>query len=70
MVVGCEPFTAAASSIPLYQNYGIATIDCIERPLGRLDLPFALRGGADAVDYGLKPTASRRIPVSLEEMPS
>jgi hypothetical protein len=69
-VVGCEPFTAAISSIPDYQGFGIPTVDCIERPLGRLDLPFALRGGADAVDYGLKPTASRKIPVSLEETPS
>ncbi|MDQ2798435.1 MAG: copper transporter [Armatimonadota bacterium] len=63
-LVGCEPFTAASSSIPAYQNAGIATVDCIDLPLGQLALPFALRG--DAGDYGLKPTAKTPLPDSLE----
>lgn len=64
-VVGCEPLTAAVSFIPTYQKAGIATIDCIDLPLGQLALPFALRGERD--DFGLKPTARRILPAALEE---
>jgi hypothetical protein len=66
VIVGCEPFTAAVSFMPTYQSAHIATVDCIDRSLGQLDLPFALRGGQDTDDYGLKPTARRQIPASLE----
>ncbi len=59
LVVGCEPFTAAVSSIPGYQAAGIATVDCIDLPLGQIALPFALRG--EAGDYGLKPTARQQL---------
>jgi len=59
-VVGCEPYIAAASSIPAYQTAGIATVDCIDLPLGQIALPFALRG--DMGDYGLKPTARLQLP--------
>ena len=58
--VGCEPFEAASSSIPAYQSAGIATVDCIDLPLGKLALPLALRG--DKGDYGLKPTAKQPLP--------
>ena len=63
-VVGCEPSAAAASSIPVYQTAGIATVDCVDLPLGQIALPFALRG--EAGDYGIKPTAKQRLPDSLE----
>lgn len=63
-VVGCEPFSAVSSSISAYQDAGIATVDCIDLPLGQLALPFALRG--DLGDYGLKPTAKKPLPDSLE----
>jgi len=59
-VVGCEPYQAAASSVPAYQAAGIASVDCIDQPLGQIALPFALRG--DAGDYGLKPTARQVLP--------
>ncbi len=62
-VAGCEPFTAVASSIPAYQAAGIATIDCVDLPLGQIALPFALRG--ERGDYGIKPTAKQRLPDSL-----
>lgn len=62
-VVGCEPFGAAVSSIPTYQSAGIATVDCVDLPLGQLALPFALHG--DAGDYGLKPTARQQLPAML-----
>lgn len=62
-LVGCEPSTAASSSISTYQNAGIATVDCIDLPLGQLALPLALRG--EKGDYGLKPTARQPLPDSL-----
>ena len=62
-LVGCEPFGAAASSIPTYQSAGIATVDCVDLPLGQLALPFALRG--EKGDYGLKATAKQPLPDSL-----
>jgi len=66
-VVGCEPVDALVSSIPNFQKEQIATVDCIDQPLGQLDLPFALRGGLDHADYGVKSTAGRELPASLEE---
>ena len=63
-VVGCEPYLAAASSVPAYQSAGIATVDCVDLPLGQIALPFALRG--ETGDYGIKPTAKQRLPDSLE----
>ena len=62
-VAGCEPSGAASSAIPAYQTAGIATVDCIDLPLGQIALPFALRG--EAGDYGIKPTAKQRLPDSL-----
>ena len=62
-VVGCEPYSAAASSVPAYQSAGIATVDCIDLPLGQIALPLALCG--ETGDYGLKPTAKLRLPDSL-----
>lgn len=70
VIVGCEPFDAAVSFIPAYQSAGIATVDCIDRPLGQLALPFALRGGPNTDDYGLKPTAKRLVPITLEAQTS
>ena len=66
VLVGCEPLGAGASFVPAYQGAQIATVDCIDRPEGQLALPFALLGGADTDDYGLKPTAKRLLPASLE----
>ena len=63
VMAGCEPSSAAASSIPVYQAAGIATVDCIDLPLGQIALPFALRG--EPGDYGVKPTAKKKLPDSL-----
>jgi len=65
-LVGCEEYGADISSMPAFQQAGISTVDCIDRPLGMLALPFALLGGADTGDYGLKATAQRQVPPSLE----
>jgi len=61
-LVGCEEYGADTSSMPAFQQSGISTVDCIDRPLGKLALPFALLGGANAGDYGLKATAQDQIP--------
>ena len=63
-VVGCEPYSAAASSIPAFQAAGISTVDCVDLPLGQIALPLALRG--DKGDFGLKPTASQTVPILPE----
>ncbi len=65
-LVGCEPYAADVSSVGAFQQAQISTVDCIDRPLGQLALPFALRGGADMGDYGLKATAQSQLPPSLE----
>lgn len=62
-IVGCEPYAAISSSVAAYQSAGIATVDCIDLPLGQIALPFALRG--ETGDYGLKATAKQRLPDSL-----
>ena len=62
-IVGCEPLNAAVSVMQAYQDEGLATVDCVDQPLGQLALPFALSGEADS--YGLKPTAARLVPASL-----
>lgn len=65
-LVGCEDYGADTSSMPAFQQAGISTVDCIDRPLGKLALPFALLGGANEGDYGLKATARYQTPPSLE----
>ena len=70
-IVGCEPFDVGVSSIKTYQKYGLTTIDCVDRSVGQLDLPFTLRSDAgDRADYGLKPTATRQLPPVLEDQSS
>ena len=66
-VVGCESGAAISSSVPVYQQEGIASVDCIDEPLGALDLAYALHG--EAASYGVKPSAQRLIPASLEKPP-
>ncbi len=63
-VAGCEPFTAAVSSIPAFQAAGISTVDCVDLPLGQIALPLVLHG--DRGDFGLKPTADRTLPALPE----
>jgi len=64
VVVGCEPETALTSSIASFQKADIATVDCIDHSMGRLDLIYALAG--ERGDYGWKATASRLLPPSID----
>ena len=63
-VIGCEPYTAAVSSVPAFQAAGIPTVDCVDLPLGQIALPLAVQ--SDKGDYGLKPTASQTLPTLAE----
>lgn len=63
-VVGCEPTNAAVSSIPTYQTGRVSTVDNVDRAAGQMALGFALSG--DKGDYGIKSTADRFLPRSLE----
>jgi hypothetical protein len=63
-VVGVESLGADLSFMRIYQSGGLATIDNIDRAAGQIALPFALRGEKAA--YGMKPTADRVLPLSLE----
>lgn len=66
-VVGVEPFGAEISFIRTYQSEGITTVDCIDRAAGKIALPFALMG--EKGNYGMKPTADRVLPASLDQVP-
>jgi hypothetical protein len=63
-VVGCEPREVDTSSIPIYEEEGIGSVDCIDEPLGVLDIVYALHGETAA--YGIKPGSRLLAPASLE----
>jgi hypothetical protein len=63
-IVGCETYDAVKSSLPDFTAAGISSVDCIDLPLGALDLPYALRDNG-SVSYGLKSTASARTPAEI-----
>ena len=62
-VVGCENSDAAYSSLPNYLKANISSVDCIDLPIGALDLPYALAGEHGA--YGIKSQSSLLLPKSL-----
>jgi hypothetical protein len=62
-VVGCEPYAAVTSSIPLFQQEGISAVDCIDDPIGALDIVYALRG--ETGTYGLKQGNRLLLPAPL-----
>lgn len=67
-IVGCETLTSASSFIPSYQESGVATVDCVDMALGKVDLVFACLGGTEKADYGMKSTATRQLPETLQNM--
>ncbi len=62
--VGCEPSFAKVSTIPNFQRERISTVDNIDRSAGQISLVCALAG--EKGDYGIRPTASRYMPKSIE----
>jgi hypothetical protein len=65
-VVGCEPYDAEQSSMPTYATARIPSVDCIDLPIGELDLTYALLVH-DATAYGVKTTATRLVPEAIDE---
>jgi hypothetical protein len=65
-VVGCETSDAEASSMSNFTNAGISTVDCIDLPIGALDLPYALRDRETVADYGVKSTSTRLVPTEFD----
>jgi hypothetical protein len=64
-IVGVEETTATSSSIAVFQKEDISSVDCIDRPVGQLDLIYALlreKGG-----YGVLPSAEKLTPETLTE---
>jgi hypothetical protein len=68
-VVGVEPSRVEQSAIPVFQRYGLSTVDGIETELGQLALVLLL-GGADPGDYGVRDTAKSGILPPIEPLPA
>ncbi len=60
-VVGVESSKAKISYMEPYQKYSMTTVDNIDMSLGQISLVLAMAG--DPGDYGIKPTATRFMPV-------
>ncbi len=67
-VVGVEPTRVEQSAIPVFQQYGLSTVDGIDEELGQLGLVLLL-GGGDPGDYGIRDTAEDGILPPIEPLP-
>jgi hypothetical protein len=67
-VVGVEPSRVEQSAIPVFQRYGLSTVDGVDEELGQL-ATILLLAGADAGDYGLRDTAEDGILPPIEPLP-
>ena len=68
-VVGVEPTRVEQSAIPVFQRYGLSTVDGIDDELGRLALVLLL-AGAEPGDYGIRDTADDGILPPIEPLPA
>lgn len=59
--VGVETTTGATSAVDAYSRAGLASVDDLDKPAGRLALVLVL-AGAPAAQYGLKPSADQALP--------
>lgn len=67
-VVGVEPTRVEQSAIPVFQRYGLSTVDGIDEELGQLGLVLLL-GEANPGDYGIRDTAEDGILPPIEPLP-
>jgi hypothetical protein len=65
--VGVEPTRVEQSAIPVFQRYGLSTVDGVDDELGQLAL-ILLLGGANPGDYGVRDTADGILP-PIEPLP-
>ena len=68
-VVGVELARVEQSAIPVFQRYGLSTVDGIDTEPGQLALVLLL-GGADPGDYGIRDTATSGILPPIEPLPT
>ena len=68
-VVGVEPARVEQSAIPVFQRYGLSTVDGVDDELGKLALILLLAGG-DRGDYGVRDTAEDGILPPIEPLPA
>lgn len=64
-VVGVEPTRVEQSAIPVFQRYGLSTVDGIDEELGQL-ATILLLAGAEPGDYGVRDTAEDGILPPIE----
>lgn len=65
VIVGCEGATSVGSYISAWHKTGIATVDNVDSAIGQIELICAL--GGEKAQFGVKDTADRLIPQSLEK---
>jgi hypothetical protein len=68
-VVGVEPARVEQSAIPVFQRYGLSTVDGIDTEPGQLALVLLL-GDADPGDYGVRDTATSGLLPPIEPLPA
>ena len=68
-IVGVEPARVEQSAIPVFQRYGLSTVDGIDTEPGQLALVLLL-GNADPGDYGIRDTATSGILPPIEPLPA
>ena len=68
-VVGIEPARVEQSALPVFQRYGLSTVDGIDTEPGQLALVLLL-GGADPGDYGVRDTATSGLLPPIEPLPA
>jgi hypothetical protein len=68
-VVGVEPARVEQSAIPVFQRYGLSTVDGIDTEPGQLALVLLL-ADADPGDYGVRDTATSGILPPIEPLPA
>jgi hypothetical protein len=69
-VVGIEPTRVEQSAIPIFQRYGLSTVDGIDEELGQLALILLLADSAAAGNYGIRDTADDGILPPIEPLPA
>lgn len=58
--VACEPATVANSLMPHLARYNLTTVDCVDTPVGKIALVYALAGKEG--QFGVKPSSARLLP--------
>lgn len=66
--VGVERSDDEASSVELFDSFGIPTVDDVDLVAGRVAMVMALEGAEG--NYGVKPSADRLLPDLLQAPPS